>query len=474
MNKKRTSIKQQIRLTIAKTILLSFFATIIVVLASWAIVMSIDDRYYANYYESQVPQITDQVQSLNRELVNSQASGAKQLEEIIPTPGMEYQVLDEQGTFLYGSFSANVNPEGVHLLNKVNKSFLEENTATSFIPIVDQNGTFAGSVVLQYKLESEVEALFNIFFVCLFLTPFFFIMIFTYYYASKLGKNYYARIQKLIVATELVRKQNLDFEIEADGNDEITKLSTSFNIMKQALQDALYQQWNLEKNRSEFISSVSHDLKTPLTIMKANAQMLERKIKDEQHKTYIANMIGEIERTENLVQELGTKMNDEESFFAIETKTVEPGHFFKTEFAKYKDFVQNEGLEFHTSVLDYRKTANTIQIDVQKITQVIDNLISNSLRFAEPYDGHIDCHAECHDDYVKVTVSDNGKGFTESDLHYVFQKFYQNNDSADPHKGLGLYIVKHIIEKHGGNVQAWNDKGAVVSFQLPAVPKNSH
>ncbi|MDP5263779.1 hypothetical protein [Shouchella clausii] len=164
MNKKRTSIKQQIRLTIAKTILLSFFATIIVVLASWAIVMSIDDRYYANYYESQVPKITDQVQSLNRELVNSQASGAKQLEEIIPTPGMEYQVLDEQGTFLYGSFSANVNPEGVHLLNKVNKSFLEENTATSFIPIVDQNGTFAGSVVLQYKLESEVEALFNIFF----------------------------------------------------------------------------------------------------------------------------------------------------------------------------------------------------------------------------------------------------------------------------------------------------------------------
>ncbi|TSB46219.1 HAMP domain-containing sensor histidine kinase [Alkalicoccobacillus porphyridii] len=473
MNKKRTSIKKQIHLAVSKTILFSLLVTILVVLISWAIVMNIDDRYYANYYESEVPRITDHVEILNSELVERPEWGQAQLKEIVPSSGMEYQVLDEDGTFLYGTFTKSVNNEGDHLLNKVNKSFLEDKTATTFIPIIEPEGTLLGSVVLQYKLESDVETLFIIFIVFLLLTPFIFIMIFTYYYGSKIGKSYNARIQKLIVATKRVKMQDLDFEIEDYENDEISNLSTSFNIMKGALQDSLYQQWNLEKKRSDFIASVSHDIKTPLTIMKANAQMLQKKTREEANKKYIKNIIGEMERTENLVKEFDTRINDENSFFAIVSETIEPKHFFEMVFAKYNDFVRNDGLTFNTFVVDFREEINDIQIDPQKITQVIDNLISNSMRFVPIAYGQIDCYAEYHDYFIKVRVCDNGKGFNDSDLQYVFNKYYQNNNNADPHQGLGLYIVKQIIESHGGNVQAWNDHGARVSFKLPTVPRSS-
>ncbi|WP_042359979.1 HAMP domain-containing sensor histidine kinase [Geomicrobium sp. JCM 19055] len=283
-----------------------------------------------------------------------------------------------------------------------------------------------------------------------------------------MGKRFHERIFELKFATEQIRRNNLEIDIKDQGvDDEMSDLINSFNLMKDALHESLLKQWNLEESRNDFLNSISHDIRTPLTIIKANAEMINKRA-DAKHQRYISTIIKEVNRTEKLIEEFDKLYILEKPDFTMNYSEIEPLNFFQSELNKYKFMVEKKGLSY---VINLHKSENRstdlLKVDIARIQQVLDNLISNSIRFNEP-GGTINVTLKVENDYFCLKICDTGKGFYEKDLNKLFGKYYQNNNSDEEyHKGLGLYIVEQIIKNHKGYVKAWNSNGACIAIFLP-------
>ncbi|MFB5660285.1 ATP-binding protein [Alteribacillus sp. HJP-4] len=466
MNEKRNPIKKQIQRTIFKTIMFSFAATILVFGLVLVVMNTVDERFYANYYENQVPEISTFVHEHNDEIVSDPEKAKPMLEENIPLSGMHYQVLDPSGELLYGSTTKKLITETDSLINKINTVDRHSNEATNYLPLIDDQDRLAGIVLLQYKIESAAENIFRISFFLLITLPFLFIILFTYYYGSKFGRTFHTPIQELMQAMRSIKRQELDFTLTTDRNDEMGDLIRTFQMMKEALVEALQRQWSMERNRTDFLSSVSHDLKTPLTIMKANAEMLEMKT-EIQNKKYLKVIQKQVNRVDGLLEDFKHVLDMENPDFRLNLIEHEPFELFTEELYSYRSYIEGQGIHFHVNIIDEREAKKPVMLDRKRIRQVLDNIFSNSLRYT-PGNGKIMCNVQIFEAYTEVTVKDTGQGFSPEDLPFIFDKYFQkHSNDNEAHRGLGLYIVKQIVEKHGGDVKAWNEEGACISFRIP-------
>jgi signal transduction histidine kinase len=124
-------------------------------------------------------------------------------------------------------------------------------------------------------------------------------------------------------------------------------------------------------------------------------------------------------------------------------------------------------------ITDSRKNNLIDKFDAKSIEQVLDNCISNSIRYTEE-GGHITLTVLCTDEETEFSIKDTGTGFTNENLKNLFNKFYRGDKSRSfetGHSGLGMYIAKTIVEKHSGNIEAENNKpkGAVIRFNIKPI-----
>ena len=264
-------------------------------------------------------------------------------------------------------------------------------------------------------------------------------------------------IKKLEVATQNIKEGNLDFTIDVDSNDEVGELCRNFEEMRQRLKDNAEEKIANEKENKVLISNISHDLKTPITAIKGYVEGIMDGVADtpEKHDRYIRTIY-------NKANEMTTLINELTVYSQIDTNRI-PYNFKKINVADYfNDCVEEIGLELESrniglSYYNYADDAVVIIADPEQLSRVIHNIIGNSLKYLDKPQGFINIRIKDVGDFIQVEIEDNGKGIAAKDLPYIFDRFYRTDasrNSATGGSGIGLSIVRKIIEDHGGKIWA--------------------
>ncbi len=223
----------------------------------------------------------------------------------------------------------------------------------------------------------------------------------------------------------------------------------------------------LDRMKSEFLSTAAHELRTPLTSILGFSEILLKRKLDEERKNKFLKIINE----ESVG--LSALIND-----LLDLSRIESGRGFKMMKAPTDigsiildniDIFKHQ-TDKHTFKINVPDDLVKIEADKDKINQVIENLISNALKFS-PEGGEIKVSIEQSKSEVKVSVSDNGMGIPEKDLPHIFEKFYRAENASSEAiggTGLGLAIVKYIVEHHGGklSVESRLGRGSTFTFTL--------
>ena len=279
---------------------------------------------------------------------------------------------------------------------------------------------------------------------------------------------------KLRKATQNIKDGNLDFVLDVEGADEFAELCRDFEEMRRRLKESAEEKLVLEKENKELISNISHDLKTPITAVKGYVEGIMDGVADTPEKMdrYVRTIYNKTVEMDHLINEL--------TFYSkIDTNRI-PYTFSKLNVEDYfSDCAEEVGLELETRGIQLCY-ANYVDSDVQviadgeQIRRVIHNIISNAIKYMDKgkgMKGIIQIRVKDVGDFVQVEIEDNGKGIAAKDLPYIFDRFYRTDvsrNSAKGGSGIGLSIVRKILEDHGGKVWATSreDIGTIMYFVL--------
>lgn len=279
---------------------------------------------------------------------------------------------------------------------------------------------------------------------------------------------------KLRKATQNIKDGNLDFVLDVEGADEFAELCRDFEEMRRRLKESAEEKLVLDKENKELISNISHDLKTPITAVKGYVEGIMDGVADTPEKMdrYVRTIYNKTVEMDHLINELTfySKIDTNRISYTFSKLNVED---------YFSDCAEEVGLELETRGIQLCY-ANYVDSDVQviadgeQIRRVIHNIISNAIKYMDKgkgMKGIIQIRVKDVGDFVQVEIEDNGKGIAAKDLPYIFDRFYRTDvsrNSAKGGSGIGLSIVRKILEDHGGKVWATSreDIGTIMYFVL--------
>lgn len=278
------------------------------------------------------------------------------------------------------------------------------------------------------------------------------------YYRKKLREP----IAQLQNGVERIQEDNLDFHIEYDGDDELGRLCCSMEKMRRELRQKHKALWESLEQRKLLNASVSHDLRTPITVLKGYLDYLEKnipqdKLKEDMLLDTVSSMQGAVNRLELYVE----SVRDIEKIENIEIeKRSENVKLLLNELrSNVQQLTRDKEIIISNDI-----TIDKIQIDKGVFFRILENLLQNALRYAEE---QVSINLSHKKDFLILTVKDDGKGFSAADLEKATTVFY-SNDKEKQHFGIGLSVCKILCEKHGGLLYVGNqkEKGAYVTAKL--------
>ena len=267
---------------------------------------------------------------------------------------------------------------------------------------------------------------------------------------------------KLKKATQNIKEGNLDFVLDVEGDDEFSELCRDFEEMRKRLKESAEEKVLLDKENKELISNISHDLKTPITAVKGYVEGIMDGVADTPEKMdrYVKTIYNKTNEMDHLINEL--------TFYSkIDTNRI-PYTFSKLNVEDYfGDCAEEVGLELETRGIElvyanYVESGVLVIADGEQIRRVIHNIISNAIKYMDKPKGIIQIRVKDVGDFIQVEIEDNGKGLAAKDIAYIFDRFYRTDVSRNSSKGgsgIGLSIVKKILEDHGGKVWATSRLG---------------
>ena len=269
-------------------------------------------------------------------------------------------------------------------------------------------------------------------------------------------------IHMLQMATQNIKNGNLDFEVEVHNKDEIGELCEDFEEMRIRLKDNAAEKLRAEQQNKELISNISHDLKTPITAIKGYVEGLMDGVADtpEKQNKYLQTVYSKAIDMDHLINEL--------SFYSkIDTNKI-PYTFNRINVVGYfEDCAEDIGREledegFGFSYQNYVDNSVQMIADAEQIKRVINNIVGNSKKYSDKAETKIRMTVKDVGDFVQIEIEDNGKGIAAKDLPYIFDRFYRTDASRNSSRGgsgIGLSIVKKIMEDHGGKIWVTSKEG---------------
>lgn len=280
------------------------------------------------------------------------------------------------------------------------------------------------------------------------------------------GRKISRKLIPLQNATEKIREKDLAFEIQYSGIEEIDTALQSLDSMKTELRRSLEKQWKMEQTKKTQISALAHDLKTPLTVVRGNAEMLYDTEQTEEQIECTRYIMKNADQMEQYVQML-IDISKAEAGYSLQRKDVNIRNFLDDLYAQINALASVKQLK---AEFDEKNLPNTISVDVSLMQRAIINIVSNAVDHS-PDHGAIWLSVSAENNKIRFAVTDSGKGFSPEDLRNATNQFYQGDFSRSSklHYGMGLFIADSIVKQHGGTLSVANSPvtcGGMVTIEI--------
>lgn len=273
-----------------------------------------------------------------------------------------------------------------------------------------------------------------------------------------IAKGVFNPINQLNIAMQNIAEGNLEYRLPESMDGEIGSLYRNYEDMRLRLKESADEKIYTENQNKELVSNISHDLKTPITSIKGYVEGIMDGVADTPEKMdkYIKTIYNKANDMDRLINELTV-------YSGIDTNRI-PYHFHSLNVAAYfGDCVEEVGMDLESKgvKLDYSNLTppdTRIIADPEQLKRVVNNIISNSIKYKSRQRGlEIDMRILDDADSIRIEIEDNGNGISAKDLPNIFERFYRTDSSRNSSQGgsgIGLSIVKKIIEDHGGYIWA--------------------
>lgn len=295
---------------------------------------------------------------------------------------------------------------------------------------------------------------------------------------SWIKTDIYDPLKEINVAMQNIADGNFDYHLTESRDDEIGQLFGNYEQMRLRLKENAEEKAENEKKQKELVSNISHDLKTPITSIKGYVEGIMDGVANTPEKMdkYIKTIYNKANDMDRLINELTT-------YSGIDSNKI-PYHFHILNVSDYfSDCVEEIGLDLESKNihLNYTNLAppdTCVVADPEQFKKVINNIVSNSVKYMGHDNGVISIRIQDDIESVKIEIEDNGKGIASKDIGNIFERFYRTDASRcsmQGGSGIGLSIVKKIVEDHGGYVWATSKEGegTCMHFVLRKYMKNN-
>ncbi|ENQ3077284.1 HAMP domain-containing histidine kinase [Bacillus cereus] len=267
--------------------------------------------------------------------------------------------------------------------------------------------------------------------------------------ARSFGKSLSKEMLILKKVTDKIQKEDLDFQVEKSRIIEVNEILDSLVKMKDELNDSLRKQWEMETNRREQIAALAHDVKTPLTILRGNAELLNEFTLDSNQGKCNEHILKSVAEMEMYMQSLLDITKSEEGT-SLQFKQIDLQNFIHNIIEESAICALDKQLNLMKEVKDIPKC---IHGDGAALKRAIMNVMMNAIEYS-PVNGDLLFTVETVHDKVQFIIEDAGRGFTKEEMNAATEQFYRGDKSrhSKHHHGIGLYIAKNFAKQHGGNI----------------------
>ncbi|MDO5291385.1 MAG: HAMP domain-containing sensor histidine kinase [bacterium] len=298
----------------------------------------------------------------------------------------------------------------------------------------------------------------------------------TIFYMAYARRNIYRPVCEISNSAKAIIAGNYDQEVvrvygQKLQENEVGDLIYSFELMRDELKEKQMKEKELQKASKELISCISHDLRTPLSTIKAYAEGLRDGLaRDEDTRNeYVGVILKKTNLLVSMIKELLEYSNAQASRMEFHKREMYLYEYINPVIQELQGFLENKQVEFTVAI-----TASNVllKMDSKRITEVLYNLVENSKKYMDKEPAKIALTVKDYKDSVLFSIKDNGMGIASDDILYVFDKFYRaekSRSSTIPGSGLGLSICQYIVQEHGGEISCSSHVGkdCEISFTLP-------
>ena len=276
-------------------------------------------------------------------------------------------------------------------------------------------------------------------------------------------------LRELVFAAKRFKQGDLEYRIENADKSDLAGVTTTYNNMAETILDDIEKIKSVEKLRRELIANISHDLRTPLSIIQGYIETLQMKddsLSKQERLDYLHTINNSGERLSKLITQLF-------EYSKLEANQIQPQKepFLISELANdihanYKLLAEQKNIELK---LDMQKGIPLVFADISLVERAIDNLMNNALKFT-PVNGEVTVQIEPSNNDIEITIKDSGPGIKKENQALIFERYRQiKTNQQKEGAGLGLAIVKKIIELHNSSIKVLSkpNEGTSFSFSLP-------
>ncbi len=293
------------------------------------------------------------------------------------------------------------------------------------------------------------------------------------------SKTIIGPVQKITKGANEIANGNLDYEIDYKSTNELGQLADSFNEMRLRVKASTEEKQRANQKQKEMIAGIAHDLRTPLTSIKGYVEGLRDGIADTKEKQirYLDTIYNSTCDTEKMLNDLLTISKLELGDITLNKENIKVSEFIEFAYEVGHD-LQNTGFDYQ--IIDNTKSTPIISVDTDKFSRVIDNIVSNSIKYKRPdVKGKITLTVSEYEHSVIFEIADNGMGVDKESLPRIFDTLYRADkarSNVSDGSGLGLSVCKQIVELHGGMIWARSEpgNGLAIFISLPLVEEKNN
>lgn len=393
--------------------------------------------------------------------------------DIATSKNFEKSLLPDNTSYLFLSkdekvIETNMNKNIQDIAFNYHKGSVNSNSNLSFMEIQRSDGYVLVAYDLKpfYKspwMQKNLPQITVLLLILLIIFCFISVITITLIWAKKISKE----LNPLLEASEEIGKQNLDFQVKKSNIQEFNVILDSLEKMKVGLSESLRTNWREEEKKRNQISALSHDIKTPVSIIKGNSELLgETKLTEEQQ-TYLNYIRKNTSRIDKYIQTL-MLVNKSNQVNELNFTQIRAKEFVENIEKLAKEFTSTYKLNL---LEDINYDDDFLIVDLKNFERAFLNILSNAEE-QSPKSSTIKLLICSKADELQISIVDQGHGFSSEDLLYATDQFYQGDKSrhSKENYGIGLFVAEQIINMHGGNLVLENrtdECGAKVSILLP-------